>query len=62
MTLIESNEILSMFDTSLRAFAQRKIEARPGMQILKQNVVKVNYRCPGRIQVEGSHEGNIHDL
>lgn len=41
VSLVESREILGMFDQKLKEFAKSKIESRPRMKIVKQNCVKV---------------------
>ena len=41
VSLIESREILGMFDKSLRDLAQSKIQARPKMQLVKQNCQEI---------------------
>lgn len=41
VSLIESREILGMFDKSLRDFARKKLQSRPHMQLIKQNCVEI---------------------
>lgn len=41
VSLLESRGILSMFDQSLRDFAQKKLESRPKMKIIQQNCTQV---------------------
>ena len=42
LTIIEAKEILSSFDTKLRAYTERLIKKRESMRILKASVIGVS--------------------